>query len=153
MGHKRPLKYDTFKHCAGYLSSQNRHVGLQCPLHKVSFLLVIYSQSLRPIFYPTPAIEILTSPHHRWGGSGSKSDYGHKWMTHATGCPKKMQRQHYGVVFKNEAILALICEIHVKYTCQVPDNSLVVFGIPKNPYFDSSHVYIASFLKILLHKC
>ena len=39
----------------------------------------------------------------------------------------------------------------MKYTCQVPDNSLVVFGIPKNPYFDSSHVYIASFLKILLH--
>ena len=47
--------------------------------------------------------------------------------------------------------MALTCEIHVKYTCQVPDNSLVVFGIPKNPYFDSSHVYIASFLKILLH--
>ena len=40
---------------------------------------------------------------------------------------------------------------HVKYTSQVPDNSLVVFGIPKNPYFDSSHIYIASFLKILIH--
>ena len=43
--------------------------------------------------------------------------------------------------------MALTCEIHVKYTCQVPDNSLVVFGIPKNPYFDSSYIYIASFLR------
>ena len=33
----------------------------------------------------------------------------------------------------------------MKYTCQLTENSLDELGIPKNPYFDSSHASVASF--------
>ena len=39
--------------------------------------------------------------------------------------------------------------IHVKYTCQPPENSLDELGIPKNPYFDPSHDFVASFSRII----
>ena len=36
----------------------------------------------------------------------------------------------------------------MKYTCQPTGNSLDELGIPKNPYFDPSHVSVASFCLI-----
>ena len=36
----------------------------------------------------------------------------------------------------------------MKYTCQPTENSLDELGIPKNPYFDPSHVSVASFCLI-----
>ena len=36
----------------------------------------------------------------------------------------------------------------MKYTCQPPENSLDELGIPKKPYFDPSHVSVASFCLI-----
>ena len=42
--------------------------------------------------------------------------------------------------------------IHVKYTCYKPGNGLVMLAILKNPYFDPSHISVASeiFLSLLL---
>ena len=39
--------------------------------------------------------------------------------------------------------------IHMKYTWQTSENSIDVFGIPKNPYFDPSHASVASEMKTL----